>query len=139
MSAVIALSARRVVPVAGLTLVFSHVLDATMLAGPAITLARALEPAFLTEAGWDPGMRVLWLPAQHPLLGRTLCRVDGCPSTVHGTKIGGLCWQCFSRLSRAGMSIDEIVAAKQLPPLPNLNLNPWTGPVHCVQKGGVEM
>ena len=41
-----------------------------------------LDPAFLAEAGWDPGSRVLSLPAGHRLLGRTVCRVDGCATTA---------------------------------------------------------
>jgi integrase len=95
----------------------SAVLAGTALAGAAARLAGLLDPAFLTEAGWDPVLRVLRLPAGHPLLGRTLCRVDGCEATAHGTKIGGLCWRCFARLSRAGMSAEEIIATSQLPPL----------------------
>jgi hypothetical protein len=58
--------------------------------------------ALLEEAGWDPADRVLSLPACHPLLGRTLCRADGCPATAQGTKAGGLCQGCFARLRRAG-------------------------------------
>ena len=97
---------------------FGHVLTGTGLAGPAARLAGALDPAFLTEAGWDPGSRVLSLPAGHPLLGRTLCRVGGCAATTHGTKTGGLCWRYFSRLSRAGQTAGEIDSSPELPPLP---------------------
>ncbi len=93
------------------------VLTGSALAGAAARLAGVLDPGFLTEAGWDPVLRVLRLPAGHRLLGRTLCRVDGCEGTAHGTKIGGLCWRCFARLSRAGMSTEEIIASSQLPPL----------------------
>ncbi|MGH8918065.1 MAG: transposase, partial [Actinomycetes bacterium] len=79
---------------------FPRVLRETVFVGPAARLAAMLDPAFLVEAGWNPTIRVLSLPAQHPLLGRTLCRVDGCTATAHGTKIGGLCWRCFARLTR---------------------------------------
>jgi len=99
---------------------FPHVLDGMVLDGPAARLAAMLNPAFLAEAGWDPRMRVLSLPAQHPLLGRTLCRVEGCMSAAHGTKLGGLCWRCFARLTRAGMSLEEIISSRELPPLPDL-------------------
>jgi integrase len=93
------------------------VLDGTLLQGRAARLACLLDPAFLAEAGWDPVIRVLSLPAQHRLLGRTLCRVEGCTATAHGTKIGGLCWRCFARLTRAGMSAEEIISSAELPPL----------------------
>ena len=95
----------------------AHVLGATMLEGPAARVARLLDPGFLIEAGWDPLTRVLSLPAQHRLLGRALCRVDGCTATAHGTKIGGLCWRCFARLTRAGVSAEEIGSSTQFPPL----------------------
>ena len=32
---------------------------------------------------------MLAMPAAHPLLGRTVCRIGGCPATAHGTKAGG--------------------------------------------------
>jgi hypothetical protein len=63
-----------------------HVPAGVELRGPAARLAGMLEAGFLTEAGWDPAARALSLPAEHPLLGRTLCRVGGCPATAHGTK-----------------------------------------------------
>jgi|SRR5712691_4700512 len=44
-------------------------------------LASRIDPAFLAEAGWDPGTWVLTLPAEHPLLGRTFCRAPGCQTT----------------------------------------------------------
>ena len=97
---------------------FPGVLCGVWLDGPAARLARVLDPAFLTEAGWDPVSRVLCLPAEHPLLGRALCRVEGCPATAHGTKLGGLCWRCFARLRRAGRSTSEIISSVELPPLP---------------------
>jgi integrase len=93
------------------------VLDGTSLVGPAARLGRLLDPAFLAEAGWDLVIRVLSLPARHRLLGRTLCRVQGCTATAHGTKIGGLCWRCCARLTRAGMSAEEIGSSAELPPL----------------------
>ncbi len=96
---------------------FPRVLEGTVLVGAAVHLAAMLEPAFLTEAGWDPTIRVLSLPARHPLLGRTLCRVDGCTASVHGTKIGGLCWRCFARLTRAGMTTEQVISSPELPPL----------------------
>ena len=96
---------------------FPLVLNAAVLTGPAAQLAGLLDPAFLAEAGWDPTVRVLSLPAQHPLLGRTLCRVEGCAATAHGTKTGGLCWRCYARLTGAGMTVEEIITTGELPAL----------------------
>ena len=107
---------------------FPAVLAGVTLEDLAARVARTLDPALLAEAGWNPTSRVLSLPAEHPLLGRTLCRVDGCPATAHGTKIGGLCWQCFARLRRSGMSVRDVIAAAELPPLPDR-------PVGCAVPG----
>lgn len=96
---------------------FDHVLAGVALTGAAARLAGLLERGFLLEAGWDPVLRVLSLPAAHPLLGRTLCRVGGCSTTVHG-RTGGVCWHCFTRLREQGLSGPQIAALPQLPPLP---------------------
>ena len=69
---------------------FPGVLDGVLLAGPAARLAAMLDQAFLAGAGWDPGSRMLSLPAGHPLLGRVVCRAGGCDATAHGTKTGRL-------------------------------------------------
>ena len=114
-----AAAARAVPAAAGSGGVFPAVLDGVVLEGPTALLAGMLDGAFLAEAGWDPVTRVLSLPAGHRLLGRTLCRVDGCAATAHGTKAGGLCWQCFARLTRAGVSAGEIISSPQLPPRPD--------------------
>jgi len=98
---------------------FPGVLGGVVLEGPAAGLAGMLDGAFLAGAGWDPVTRVLSLPAGHRLLGRALCRVDGCAATAHGTKTGGLCWRCFARLTRAGVSAGEILSSPELPPLPD--------------------
>ena len=97
---------------------FGHVLAGVVLDGPAARLAGMLDPAFLAEAGWDPASRVLSLPASHPLLGRTLCRADGCPATAQGTKTGWLCQSCFARLRRTGMSAEQIGALPRVPTAP---------------------
>ncbi|MGH3279083.1 MAG: tyrosine-type recombinase/integrase [Trebonia sp.] len=97
---------------------FSHVLGGTVLSGAAAVLAAVLDPGFLAEAGWDPEARVLSMPAEHLLLGRLVCRTGGCASTAHGSGNGGLCYQCSSRLLRAGWTREEIGSAGELPPLP---------------------
>jgi len=107
----------RAVSAAGNVGEFPHVLDGASLEDPVARLARLLDPAFLAEAGWDPVTRVLSLPAQHPLLGRTLCRVQGCTATAHGTKTGGLCWRCCARLTRVGVGTEEIGSSAELPAL----------------------
>ena len=80
---------------------FPHVLDGVVLIGAAARLARMLDRRFLDEAGWDPRTRVLSLPADHRLLGRTMCRVEGCQTTVH-SGLTVVCHRCFSRLNSAG-------------------------------------
>jgi len=95
-----------------------HVLAGVALVGVAARLAGMLEAGFLTEAGWDPAARVMSLPAEHPLLGRTLCRVGGCPATAHGTKTGGACWRCFTSLTGQGLSVQQIACSPELPSLP---------------------
>jgi integrase len=97
---------------------FDHVLVETVLSGPAARLAGLIEAGFLADAGWDPAARVLSPPAAHPLLGRTLCRVGGCLSTAHSSPTGGVCWRCFTRLSRQGLTAERIAAAPELAPLP---------------------
>ena len=96
------------------TVIFDHVLAGVELTGPAARLAGMLQAGFLTEAGWDPAARVLSSPAEHPLLGRRLCRVGQCLSTAHGTKTGGVCWRCFTRLTVQGLSVEQIACSVEL-------------------------
>ena len=97
---------------------FAQVLAGVGLSGSAACLAAVLEQGFLAEVGWDPVGRVLCLPAGHRLLGRVECRVDGCTTTAHGTKTGGVCWRCWTRLNGQGMSMEQVEACPALPPLP---------------------
>ena len=96
---------------------FAHVLDGVALSGAAAHLARALDRGLLDEAGWDPVMRVLYLPAQHRLLGRKVCRVERCVGTVHND-CPEICHRCFTRLTGLGMSVEDIAAAESLPAAP---------------------
>ena len=100
------------------TVIVDDVLVGVGLTGPAARLAAMLQVGFLTEAGWDPAARVLSPPAEHPLLGRRLCRVGQCMSTAHGTKTGGVCWRCLTWLTRQGLAVAQIGASPQLPALP---------------------
>ena len=96
---------------------FPRVLDGVVLDGAAGRLARMLDSGFLDGAGWDPRTRVLSLPAQHRLLGRQVCRADGCERTVH-SGLPRVCLRCFTRLTRLGMNAAEIAAAPALPAAP---------------------
>lgn len=96
---------------------FPHVLVGVVLDGAAACLARMLERGFLDEAGWDPRTRVLSLPAQHRLLGRRVCRADGCTRTVY-SGLPVVCHRCFTRLTGLGLSAAEIAAAPELPAEP---------------------
>jgi integrase len=98
---------------------FGHVLAGVLLDGEAARLAAALDPVFLAEAGWDPVRRMLDLPAGHPLLGRALCKVSGCRTSVEGRmKRAGVCCRCLSRLGKLGMTAGQIKQAADLPPAP---------------------
>jgi len=107
-------SALRTVPAVGEACEFPHVLAGEALQGPAVALARALDQAFLAEAGWDPVSRVLFLPAEHRLMGRRVCRAQECERTVH-SGLPQVCLRCFTRLSGLGMSLAEVAAARDLP------------------------
>jgi integrase len=98
---------------------FAQVLAGVGLSGPAAQLAAGLQWGFLIEAGWDPVARVLHLPAGHGLLGRVVCRVDGCAATAYGARTGGVCWWCWTRLNGQGMSAQQVASAPTLPPLPD--------------------
>jgi integrase len=97
---------------------FPDVLSGDHLDGPGARLAVLLDPAFLTEAGWDPAARVLSPPAGHRLLGRELCRAGGCTASAHHN-CGGVCYRCFTRLTEAGMTARQIAAAEHVPPVPS--------------------
>ncbi len=91
-----------------------HVLDGVVLRGAALRLGRMLERGSLDEAGWDPRMRMLSLPDQHRLLGRPVCRVGGCGSSVR-SGLPGVCQRCFTRLTGRGLSTAQIAAGAELP------------------------
>ena len=97
---------------------FGHVLAGVALDGPAARLAGLLEPAFLAGAGWDPGLRVLAPPPEHPLLGRPLCRVGGCTATAWNGRPGNVCRACWTRLARQGLTVQEISSSPRLPTVP---------------------
>jgi len=61
---------------------------------------------------------VLAPPPGHPLLGRPLCRADGCTATAWNGKPGNVCRACWTRLARQGLSAQEITSASRLPAVP---------------------
>jgi integrase len=75
----------------------------------AARLARATDPAFLAEAGWEPGSRVLSLPSGHPLLGWRACPAPGCGNALHGRDRE--CGPC----RRAGAGDPAVPARDDLP------------------------
>jgi hypothetical protein len=100
------------------SVVVPHVLADVVLDETTARLAGMLEPSFLDEAGWNPATRVLSLRAQHLLLGRTVCRVHLCRNTIRpGLTV---CYGCFMRLTRQGMSPEEIGAASELSVAPTV-------------------
>jgi len=113
---VTALAAVRAMPAGPGRLELGHVLAGVMLDGQAAWLARMLDPAFLAGAGWDPGSRLLSLPAAHGLLGRTVCHVEGCATTAQ--PVVGVCFSCLTRLTGQGLTAGQIAQASWLPPLP---------------------
>jgi len=104
-------------PAVGASTGLPHVLGGVVLDGTAARLAGMLDRASLQEAGWDPAARILFLPAQHRLLGRQVCRAEGCTGTVHND-CPGVCYRCFTRLQQLGMSATDIAAARPLPAAP---------------------
>jgi hypothetical protein len=77
----------------------------------AAAVGAMIDPAFLTEAGWDPARRVLVLHPEHPLLGRPVCRAADCSTTAPaGSRI---CGSCRRRLAEHGLGEHEIAS---LPP-----------------------
>ncbi len=85
----------------------SHVFATTDGVGVrAVRLAAFVDPMFLAEAGWDPATRVLSPPPTHPLLGRPVCRVEGCSTTAPARS--RVCVSCRRRLGGHGLGTDEI-------------------------------
>ena len=74
---------------------------------------RLLDPAFLAEAGWDAGSRMLWPPPEHPLLGRPVCRAPGCQATAFGR--ARVCQRCRRRLAQAGLGPDAVSSLPEPP------------------------
>ncbi len=85
----------------------SHVFAVTRgVDGKAARLAGVVDPTFLAEAGWDAASLVLSCPPEHPLLGRPVCRTQGCWTTA--PTHARVCGSCRGRLAEQGLSEDEV-------------------------------
>lgn len=70
----------------------------------------AIEPEFLTLLGWDPAVKVLTLPQDHPLLGWKVCAVHECRKATRSTD--DLCSTCRKRRTAAPeLSWEEFLSA----------------------------
>ena len=84
----------------------SPVLDGVALDAPAARLSSLLDAGFLAEVSWDSALRVLHMPAGHPLLGWPACRVAGCMNRAGGA--ARICTSCLRRLAGHGLGDDEV-------------------------------
>jgi integrase len=71
-----------------------------------------VDPAFLAEAGWDAQAMLLHPPADHPLLGRPVCRAPGCANTAR--RPPRLCSGCEQRLAACGLGEESLAALAPL-------------------------
>lgn len=74
--------------------------------------AERVDAGFLAEAGWDAALLTLFPPADHPLLGRPVCRAAGCATTAPTRE--RVCFSCRRRLAELGLDIADV---DQLPDL----------------------
>ncbi|MFE1877359.1 tyrosine-type recombinase/integrase [Streptomyces sp. NPDC059496] len=59
---------------------------------------------------WDPQIRLLHVPRNHPEFSAPDCLVDGCDKMVYFTSHRGLCVGCRKRWAGSGQSIEEFTA-----------------------------
>lgn len=105
-----------------------HVLGERLADAETARWAGRVDPAFLAEVGWDEQQLMLFLPADHPLLGRSVCRAPGCEATA---SVGGrTCVSCQRRLVAHGLILDEI---ERLPARPRSRQR--QGPSGCLVDG----
>jgi integrase len=75
---------------------------------PISQLRALLDPAFLTEAGWDPARQTLAPPPEHPTLGYAICTVAECDTPVNGG--GQFCTSCTEGWQASGLEPDVFAA-----------------------------
>jgi len=89
--------------------------------------AAHIDAGFLAEVGWDASLLVLFPPAEHPLLGRPVCRAAGCATTVLARQ--RVCVSCQRRLAEHGLDITDVA---RLPAPAAACTGPGAGTVVCL-------
>ncbi|HEY3691407.1 MAG TPA: hypothetical protein VGL46_14110, partial [Pseudonocardiaceae bacterium] len=72
----------------------------------------AFSEPFWAAAGWDPALRLIEAPPDHPALGWPRCVVPKCHVWAAGQR-GTMCGGCRTRHARSGMSIEQFLAEQQ--------------------------
>ncbi|MFI6994679.1 hypothetical protein [Nonomuraea wenchangensis] len=67
-----------------------------------------IEPTFLTLMRWDPQVRVLTFPQDHPVLGWKVCEVRSCRQPAIYSQ---MCSGCERRWRRGNLPLQEFLAA----------------------------
>ncbi|MFF4589985.1 tyrosine-type recombinase/integrase [Streptomyces sp. NPDC001388] len=70
-------------------------------------LRGAIRPEFLQLMGWDPQVRLLFIPRDHPQFSAPECLVSGCDKMVYYAFQQGLCSGCIKRWEKSGQSLEE--------------------------------
>jgi hypothetical protein len=91
-----------------------------------VRIAVLIDAGFLTGAGWDPDRLVLAPRPGHRLLGRPVCRAEGCATTAPTR--ARICTLCRRRLVEHGLGVEEIALLPAREP-------PMRGPGSCVVEG----
>ena len=105
----------------------SHVFAAGTAPGSQeAVIVAGIDPVFLAGAGWDPVRLVLSPPAEHALLGRPVCRAEGCMTTAQ--QRAGVCVSCQRRLAACGLSVSQVSLLTARP-------FPVRGPGACAVEG----
>jgi integrase len=90
-----------------------HVFAETRIDRHTAGIAALIDPAFLAEAGWDAPRLVLFLPSDHPLLGRPVCQAAGCSTTAADSS--RICASCRRRLAEHGLDIEQLTSLPARP------------------------
>ncbi|MFD3803687.1 tyrosine-type recombinase/integrase [Streptomyces sp. NPDC058619] len=70
-------------------------------------LQEAISSEFLQLMGWDPQVRLLFIPRDHPQFSAPECLVEGCDKMVFHKFQQGLCVGCMRRWKGGGQSLEE--------------------------------
>ncbi|MFG2368857.1 tyrosine-type recombinase/integrase [Streptomyces mirabilis] len=71
------------------------------------SLAEVISPEFLHLMGWDPQVRLLFIPRDHSQFSAPECLIEGCNKMVYYAFQQGLCVGCMRRWETSGQSIEE--------------------------------